>query len=168
MGRPVTPHNSNSQQSCAGMPDERLGIAAIRPLGTARSGSAASTGSTMLPDFGSVASINATISSPAIALSVIPPAIPGVILLGTRRPGGRPRGSGAQSSPVRPQSVLHGHACQASGRCPPTFCLVLVLGDGSRADDRRPGLASDMRVVFFGNTPDKSQPGLIFVMLHRY
>ena len=43
MGRPVTPHNSNSQQSCAGMPDEGLGIAAIRPLGTARSGSAAST-----------------------------------------------------------------------------------------------------------------------------
>jgi hypothetical protein len=29
MGRPVTPHNSNSQQSCAGMPDEGLGIAAI-------------------------------------------------------------------------------------------------------------------------------------------
>src|SRR5712691_5551805 len=38
MGRRVTPHNSNSQQSCAGMPDEGLGIAAVRPLGTARSG----------------------------------------------------------------------------------------------------------------------------------
>jgi len=168
MGRPVTPHDSNSQHSCAGMPDEGLSIAAIRPLGTARSGSAAST---RLHDvaglrLGGLDQCNK--SSPAIALSVIPPAIPGVILLGTRRPGGRPRGSGAQSSPVRPQSVLHGHACQASGRCPPTFCLVLVLRDGSRADDRRPGLASDMRVVFFGNTPDKSQPGLIFVMLHRY
>src|SRR6266478_10168637 len=29
MGRPVTPHNSNSQQSCAGMSNEGLGIAAI-------------------------------------------------------------------------------------------------------------------------------------------
>jgi hypothetical protein len=26
------------------------------------------------------------------------------------------------------------------------------------------GLASDMRVVFFGNTPEKSQPGLIVAM----
>ena len=168
MGRPVTPHNSNSQQSCAGMPDDGLASRLFGRWEQRGQARRRRPGSTMLPDFGSVASINATISSPAIALSVIPPAIPGVILLGTRRPGGRPRGSGAQSSPVRPQSVLHGHACQASGRCPPTFCLVLVLRDGSRADDRRPGLASDMRVVFFGNTPDKSQPGLIFVMLHRY
>jgi len=29
MGRPVTPHNSNSQQSRAGMPDEGLGVAGI-------------------------------------------------------------------------------------------------------------------------------------------
>ena len=30
------------------------------------------------------------------------------------------------------------------------------------------GLASNTRVVFFGNTPDESQLGLIVAMLHCY
>jgi hypothetical protein len=39
---------------------------------------------------------------------------------------------------------------------------------GRAVDIVRPDLSSDMRVVFFGNTPDESQLGLIVAMLHRY